>query len=282
MTSVYRDAPGRWATCAIVCNSCERRSRADRSRSSSPPSCSPSVGDWAARVALAVLVLEQTDSPGLTRSRRHGQRAAVDRHRPGARDARRPAAAQAADDRVRPDPRRRVHGDGHPDADRRAASCSRSSPALPTPPFAAARAALLPETVPAHQYPDALALATIIAQSDAGARLPDRRRPRRGDRPAGRARRQLRCRSSSRRWRLSRLKVGRTRTAKSNRIRCARERRAIWNDVMVRRAVAVPHERQPRSDHPRVARGGLRAEAPRLHRHHRRRPRRGDRSSARS
>jgi MFS family permease len=108
--------------------------------------------------------------------------------------------------------------------------------ALPTPPFAAARSALLPETVPTHQYPDALALSTIISQSAQvlgyliggvlvalvsarGALLVNA----------------LSFAVSA--LVLAGLKVGRTPTAKSNRILLREGATAIWNDPMVRRAL---------------------------------------------
>ena len=108
--------------------------------------------------------------------------------------------------------------------------------ALPTPPFTAARSALLPETVPTHQYPDALALATIINQSAQvlgylmGGVLV----------AVFSARGALLINSLSfvvSAVVLTGLKVGRTRTAKSNRILLRDGATAIWNDVMVRRAL---------------------------------------------
>lgn len=108
--------------------------------------------------------------------------------------------------------------------------------ALPTPPFTAARSALLPETVPTHQYPDALALATIINQSAQvlgylmGGVLV----------AVFSARGALLINSLSfvvSALVLTGLKVGRTRTAKSNRILLRDGATAIWNDVMVRRAL---------------------------------------------
>ncbi len=123
------------------------------------------IGDWAARVALAVLVLDRTDSAALTGLVVTfsvlpwigiGQVLAT------------------LGDRL---PRRQlmIYCDlvraiaflalAHPDADRAPCSLSRSSPGLPSPPFAASRAALLPETVPGNQYPDALAISQIASQS---------------------------------------------------------------------------------------------------------------------
>ncbi len=147
------------------------------------------IGDWAARVALAVLVLDRTDSAAMTGLVVTfsvlpwigiGQWLAT------------------LGDRL---PRRQVMIIC--DLIRAAAFLALLIPmpigvllsltfvaGLPSPPFAAARAALLPETVPGNQYPDALAVSHITSQTHAGARLPARRSPRRGDQRSGRARRQ--------------------------------------------------------------------------------------------
>jgi MFS family permease len=108
--------------------------------------------------------------------------------------------------------------------------------ALPAPPFAAARSALLPETVPPRQYPDALALATIIAQTTTvlgyllggvlvavvGAR---------GALVVNGVSFLIAAAA------LSQLKVGHTRAAQSTRATLREGANALFGDVMVRRAV---------------------------------------------
>ncbi len=193
------------------------------------------AGDWAARVALAVLVYERTDSAGLT-----GLVVTVS---------------------VLPwigiGPVLATLGDRFPrkhlmiacDLIRAAVFVIMLVPmpvgvllllafvaALPTPPFDAAKAALLPESVPRHQYPDALALATIVTQgttvlgylvggvlvavvSARGALLVNA----------------LSFVASA--LALTQLQIGRTATSKSNRITLREGARAIYDDVMVRRAI---------------------------------------------
>ncbi len=193
------------------------------------------VGDWAARVALAVLVFEKTGSAGLT-----GLVVAVSLL-PWVGIGQ---VLATLGDRL---PRRQLMIAC--DLIRAAAFTAMVIPmpigvllglafiaALPTPPFAAARAALLPETVPAHHYPDALALATIIAQSTqvfgyllggvlvavVGAR-------------GALIFNAISFLASA--VALTGLRVGRARTSQSNRMTLREGATAIWGDVMVRRAV---------------------------------------------
>ena len=109
--------------------------------------------------------------------------------------------------------------------------------ALPTPPFDSAKSALLPETVPRYQYPDALALATIVAQGTTvlgyllGGVLV----------ALASARGALLVNALSflvSALVLTQLRVGETSTAKSKRMTLGAGARAIYDDVMVRRAVA--------------------------------------------
>ena len=256
-------APGRWATCAIDCNSSGRHSRAARSRCSSPPRCSPSAGDWAARVALAVLVFDKTDSAALT-----GLVVTVS-VLPWIGIGQ---VLATLGDRL---PRRQLMIGC--DLIRAAAFAAMVIPmpivvllvlafvaALPTPPFTASRAALLPETVPPNQYPDALALATIVSQVTTvlgyllgGVLVALDRHPRcaAGQRALVR---------SDRRLVLTRLEVGRTPAAKSSRITLRDGASAIWRDVMIRRAVLFFAAVNLGAIIPESIAVGLCVEAPRL------------------
>ncbi len=195
------------------------------------------IGDWAARVALAILVLERTDSAALTALvvtfsvlpwLGIGQVLAT------------------LGDRL---PRRQVMI--YCDLVRAIAFLALLIPmpilavlaltfvaGLPSPPFAASRAALLPETVPGNQYPDALAISQIASQSMLalgyllGGVLV----------AAISARGALVVNSMSflaSAIILSRLRVGRTPAARGNRIGLRAGAHAIWSDVMIRRAVVL-------------------------------------------
>ena len=109
---------------------------------------------------------------------------------------------------------------------------------LPSPPFAASRAALLPETVPGNQYPDALAISQIASQSMLAL----------GYLLGGvlvaliSARGALVVNSLSfvaSAIILSRLRVGRRPAASGNRIGLRSGAHALWSDVMIRRAVVL-------------------------------------------
>ena len=193
------------------------------------------AGDWAARVALAVLVFEKTGSAGLT-----GLVVTVS-VLPWVGIGQ---VLATLGDRL---PRKRLMIAC--DLIRAATFLAMAIPmpiaalfvlafiaALPTPPFAAARSALLPETVPANQYPDALALATIVMEGTSvlgyllggilvavigahGALVVNA----------------LSFLASA--IALSGLRIGRTRTSKANRPPLRDGARALWGDVMVRRAV---------------------------------------------
>ena len=193
------------------------------------------LGDFAARVALSVLVFDKTDSAGLT-----GLVTAVSVL---------PWVGIGQVLATLGDRLPRKHLMIACDLIRAAAFAAMLIPmpigvllvlvfiaGLPTPPFTAARSALVPETVPTHQYPDALALATIISQSAQvlgyllggvlvallsarGALLVN----------------SLTFLASA--LVLTGLKVGRSPTAKSNRILLRDGALAIWDDAMVRRAL---------------------------------------------
>jgi predicted MFS family arabinose efflux permease len=195
------------------------------------------IGDWAARVALAVLVLDRTDSAAMTGLVVTvsvlpwvglGQWLAT------------------LGDRL---PRRQVMIIC--DVIRAAAFLALLIPmpigvlllltfiaGLPSPPFAAARAALLPDSVPGNQYPDALAVAHITSQTTLvlgyltggilvavitaqGALVAN----------------SLSFIASA--VVLTRLRIGRTAVAADNRMALRAGARGIWSDVMIRRAVIL-------------------------------------------
>jgi MFS family permease len=108
--------------------------------------------------------------------------------------------------------------------------------ALPTPPFTASRAALLPETVPPNQYPDALALATIVSQvtTVVGYLLGGALVALIGTRGALLVN-ALSFAGSA--LVLTRLEVGRTPASKSSHVTLRDGASSIWRDVMIRRAV---------------------------------------------
>ena len=195
------------------------------------------IGDWAARVALAVLVLERTDSAALTALVVTfsllpwigiGQVLAT------------------LGDRL---PRRTVMITC--DLVRAIAFLALLVPlpivavlaltfvaGLPSPPFAASRAALLPETVPGNQYPDALAISQIASQvmlalgyllggvlvATIGAR-------------GALVVNSLSFLASA--LILSRLRVGRAPAGSGKRIGISAGAHAIWSDTMIRRAVVL-------------------------------------------
>jgi MFS family permease len=193
------------------------------------------LGDWAARVALAVLVLDRTDSAALTalvvtfsvlpwvgigqflatfgdRLPRRQLMIACDLIRAGAFLA-----------LVIPMPIWAV-------------LTLTFIAGIPSPPFAASRAALLPETVPGNQYPDALALSQIASQSMlalgylAGGVLVY----------AIGARGALLVNSMSfvaSALILSLLRAGRTPANLGTRIGVRVGAHALWSDLMIRRAV---------------------------------------------
>ncbi|HMK11661.1 MAG TPA: MFS transporter, partial [Acidimicrobiales bacterium] len=163
MTSVYRDGPRRWATLRHRLQQLRAPLKSRALTIILLSALLSGAGDWAARVALSVLVYDKTGSAGLT-----GLVVTVS------------VLPWIGIGQVLA-----TLGDRFPrkhlmivcDLIRAAAFVVMLIPmpiwllllltfvaALPTPPFDAAKAALLPESVPRHQYPDALALATIVAQ----------------------------------------------------------------------------------------------------------------------
>ena len=195
------------------------------------------IGDWAARVALAVLVLDRTDSAALT-----GLVFAVS-VLPWVGIGQ---LLATLGDRM---PRRQLMI--YCDLVRAVGFLCLAVPmpigavlaltfvcGLPSPPFAASRAALLPETVPGSQYPDALAVAQIASQATLvlgylmGSVLV----------ALITARGALIVNSASflaSAIVLSRLRIGRTAVASQNRIVLRAGARALWSDVMIRRAVIL-------------------------------------------